>query len=76
VSGQTGLTWLLPIREVVGVDLDEVSPLFGNLILWKDRVDRTRINARPAVDALVWVDEVHLRSIIGVNAIDRADLHA
>src|ERR1700694_3120128 len=41
--------------EVVDVDLDEVPPLFGNLVLGIDGVDRAGIHARAAVDALVGI---------------------
>src|SRR5262252_2580942 len=61
---------LLPL-EVVGVDLDERGPLGGNLVLRKDRVHGAGIHARAAVDALVGIDEVHLRRIVGVDTVDR-----
>jgi hypothetical protein len=60
----------LPVFEIVGVDLDEIAPLLGNLILGKDRVDRTRIDARAAIDALVWVDVIHGGRVVSVDAVD------
>src|ERR1700676_211807 len=66
----------LPVFEIVGVDLDEIAPLLRNLVLGKDRVDRTRVDARAAVDALVRVDVIHRCSVVGVDAVDRTHLHA
>src|SRR5258708_15168069 len=65
----------LPVFEIVSVDLDEIAPLVRNLVLGKDRVDRTRGHARAAVDALVRVDVIHLSSVVGVHAIHRTDLY-
>src|ERR1700737_2955199 len=64
----------LPVFEIVSVDLDEIAPLLRNLVLGKDRVDRTRVHARAAVDALIRVDVIHLRSVVGVDAVHRTDL--
>src|ERR1700674_1602621 len=69
-------TQALPVFEVVGVDLDEIAPLLGNLVLGEDRVDRTRVYARAAVDALVGVDVVHGCRVVSVDAVHRTDLHA
>src|ERR1700694_4447015 len=66
----------LPVFEIVGVDLDEIAPLLRDLVLGKDRVDRTRGHARAAVDELVRVDEVHRRRVVRVDAVDRTDLYA
>src|ERR1700674_873075 len=66
----------LPVFEIVGVDLDEIAPLLRNLVLGKDRVDRTRVYARAAVDALVRVDVIHRRGVVGVDAVHRTDLNA
>src|ERR1700682_5114911 len=66
----------LPVFEIVGVDLDEIAPLLRNLVLGEDRVDRTRIHARTAIDALVRVDVIHVCRIVGVDAVHRTDLHA
>src|SRR6202158_5065978 len=65
----------LPVLEIVGVDLDEIAPLLRNLILRKDRVDRTRVHTCAAVDALVRVDEIHLRCVVGMDAVHRTDLN-
>ena len=67
---------LMPVFEVVDVDLDEVAPLLRDLVLRKDGVDRAGINARPAVDALVGVDVIHVCRVVRVDAVDRADLDA
>src|SRR5438045_2052694 len=64
------------LLEVVGVDPDEVRPLGRHLVLREDRVDRTGIDASAAVDALVGIDEVLVGGVVGVDAIDRTDLHA
>jgi hypothetical protein len=66
----------LPVFEIVGVDRDEIAPLLRNLILGKDRVDRTRIDAGAAVDALVRVDVIHVRRVVGMDAVDRTHLDA
>src|SRR5262249_42824240 len=67
---------------VFGVDLDVLLPLVGQLILGEARVDRARLNARVAVDALLRVD-VQLRLIVkpilvlgGVDAVNGAYLNA
>jgi hypothetical protein len=66
----------LPVFEIVGVDLDEIAPLLGNLVLGKDSVHRTRIHARAAVDALVRVDVIHRRGVVRVDAVDGTNLYA
>jgi hypothetical protein len=67
---------VLAVLEVVGVDLDEVSPLLGHFILRKDRVHGARVDASAAVDALIGIDVIHVRGIVGMDAIDRTDLDA
>ena len=48
----------------------------------RDRVHRAGLDAGVAVDALIGVDVEHLRRVVvrllgrGMNAVDRADLHA
>jgi len=76
VPAQSRRTASLPVFEEVGVDLDEVAPLLRNLVLRKDRVDRTGIHACAAVDALVGVDVVHVGRVGGVDAVHGTDLHA
>src|SRR2546428_4053468 len=56
------------------VQLDEALPLVRRLVLGEDRLHRTHRLTRPAVDALVGMDE-ELRVAL-VNAIDGAHLHA
>ena len=67
---------MLLLLEVVGVDLDVFAPLLRDLVLGEDGVDRARINARAAVDALIRVDEIHGRCVVGVNTVHGADLYA
>src|SRR3954462_10279122 len=68
--------------EVVGVDLREGGPLTGELVLRETGVDRARLDARVAVDALVGIDvKLLLRLVVGLvrsrmDAIHRADLDA
>jgi hypothetical protein len=65
VLGQSVLTGdVLPVFEIVGVDLDEVAPLLRHFILRKNRVNRARIDAGAAVYALVRVDEIHVRRVV------------
>src|ERR1700730_16903408 len=66
----------LPVFEVVGVDLDEIAPLLRNLVLREDSVDRTRVHARSAVDALVRVDVIHRCSVVCMNAVHGTNLYA
>src|SRR5690242_12207815 len=66
----------LPVFEIVGVDLDEIAPLLRDLVFGKDRVHRAGIDAGAAVDALVRVDVVHVRRVVRVNTVDRANLDA
>src|SRR5579863_6079428 len=67
---------------VSGVDLDVLDPLVGQLVLGEAGVDRTRLDAGIAVDALRGVDvELRLRVetllLLGrVDAVDGADLDA
>src|ERR1700730_1463437 len=72
----------LPAPVIVGVDLDVLLPLVGQLVLSEARVHRARLDAGVAVDALLGVD-VQLRLVVEpglllgrVDAIDRANLDA
>src|SRR2546422_320311 len=62
------------VLEELLVELDEVLPLLGSLILGENRLHRTHGLARAAVDALVGVDVEHRLTL--VDAVDRAHLHA
>ncbi len=62
---------LLGIREGV-VDLDEGVPLVRQRILREDRLDRALRFARPAIDALLGIDDQDPAEL--VNAVDRADV--
>src|SRR6185436_6891219 len=69
-------------REVLGVDLREALPLVRQLVLGEARVDRTRLDARVAVDALLGVDVELLDAVVvglvrrRVDAVHRAHLDA
>src|SRR5688572_28299002 len=62
--------------EVVGVDLGLVLLVGGDLVGRVDRVDRADGLAGAAVDADVGVDEVLLRVVVRLDAVDRALLDA
>jgi hypothetical protein len=68
--------------EELCVDLDEVFPLIGNLVLGKAGVYWTGFNTGVAVDALVGVDVKHLNFVITrlvwgwVDAVDGTNLDA
>src|SRR6266700_7931757 len=64
------------LLEVVDVDLDELRPLPRHLVLREDGVHRAGVDAGAAVDALIGIDVVHVGVVVGVDAVDRADLHA
>jgi hypothetical protein len=65
---------------VVRVDLGEVLPLVGQLVLGEAGVDRAGLDAGVAVDALLRVDEQLLDVVVvrlvrsGVDAVDGAHL--
>src|SRR5208282_19762 len=71
---------LLGVGAVVRVDLRVLLPLLGQLILREARIDRARLDAGVAVNALLGVDVQHLDRVIpglvgcGVDAVHRADL--
>src|SRR6266511_696066 len=69
-------TATLFVREIVGVDLDVVLPLVRHRVLGEDRRHRALRLARPAVDALLGIDEEHRIVIGGVDAIHRTDIDA
>src|SRR6266849_6257776 len=71
-----GQSTLLTILEIVRVDLDVFAPLLRNFVLGEDGVDGARINASAAVDALIRIDEIHGRGLVGVNTVHRTDLYA
>ena len=60
--------------EVLVVLLDERRPLGWHLGVGENRLHRALGLARPAVDALVWVDVVLILSF--VDAVHRADVDA
>jgi DMSO/TMAO reductase YedYZ molybdopterin-dependent catalytic subunit len=67
---------------VLGVDLGELRPLVGQLVLGKARVHRTGLHAGVAIDALLGVDVELLDLVVvgflgrRVNAVDGTDLDA
>src|SRR3954465_7619303 len=70
------------VLEVLRVDLAEALPLVGHLVLGEARVDRARLDAGVAVDALLRVDVELLDGVVvglvrsRMDAVDRADLGA
>src|SRR3954468_4066587 len=68
--------------EVLDVDLGEALPLVGQLVLGEARVDRARLDAGVAVDALLWVNVELLYLVVvrllgcRMDAVDRAHLDA
>src|SRR4051812_24107978 len=68
--------------EVLDVDLGEPLPLVGQLVLGEARVDRARLDAGVAVDALLRVDVELLHLVVvrllrrRMDAVDRAHLDA
>src|SRR5262249_23198512 len=68
------LTDVGPRLGVLGVDLLVLGPLLGEVRLRKDRLGGTDGLARSAVDALVGVDDQHVRAL--VEAVDGAHLDA
>src|SRR5690348_16870458 len=78
-TSRVSRTSALPVGEVVGVDLGEVLPLVRQLILGEDRVHRTGLDARVAVDALFGIDKelLHVGKaglvFCRMNAVNRAD---
>ena len=69
------LRTLLTLIEL-GVDRAELGPLLGQIVLEKDRLDRTDFGTHATVDALIRVDEELLGVIRRVNAVDGANLDA
>ena len=70
------------LLEVRGVDLRVLLPLVGQLVLGEARIDRARLDAGVAVDALLGIDvELHDVLVVrlvgrGVDAVHRAHLDA
>ena len=68
--------------EMVGIDLHEMPPLFGHVVVEINRLDGAFVNACTAVYACIGIDEKLGRGLkagfIGprMNAIDGADHHA
>src|SRR5215467_5658116 len=76
-SVQLGLCRRLDSRIVLEellVQLDEVLPLIGRLVLSEDRLDRAHRLASAAVDAFIRVDVEH--RVAFVDAVDRTHLDA
>jgi hypothetical protein len=67
--------------EISSVLLSEVRPLLGQIVERENRGDRTHWNARPAIDALDWIDVDQLFGaklgvvFFGVDAIHRTGVH-
>src|SRR2546430_14228552 len=63
--------------EVVEIPRDDPFQLRRYLVLWIDRRHRTGVDTRPAVDALIGVDDEH--PVLGPtvdDAVSRADINA
>src|SRR5918999_620850 len=71
-----------PLGEELGVELQRVLVLLGDLELGEDRVDRAGLDAGVAIDAELRVDEELLRRLeirvpgLRMDAVDRTDLDA
>src|SRR5690606_16773984 len=59
------------LRSALGVDLQPVLLVLGQLRLVVDRLDRTLRHARSTIDTLVRIDVEHL--VVPVKTLDRAD---
>jgi hypothetical protein len=64
------------LREELGVGFFVFSPFFGEIFLRKNGFHGTNRDASTAVDTLVWVDVVAVRSFTGVDAVDGANFYA
>src|SRR5580658_3952525 len=62
--------------EVVRVDLHVVLPLFRDVRVGENRLDRAGRNACTAVDADLGIDEEHLVGLRPVDAVHRAHVNA
>src|SRR5262249_12561071 len=81
-AGRVELADGLAVCVVVGVALREAGPLLRELILGEARINRARLDAGIAVDALFGVDIEHLDVVVvrlvggRVDAVDGADFDA
>src|SRR3954465_15848027 len=80
---RSGMPGLASARRVVlNVDLREPLPFLGQLVLGEAGVDRARLDARVAVDALLGIDVELLNAVVvglvrrRVDAVHRAYLDA
>ena len=68
--------------EVIRVHLREVRPLVRKIVEGEDRRDGADRHASAAIDAFHWIDVQHRFRLefgivlLGMNAIDRAGVHA
>jgi hypothetical protein len=51
-------------RHSIGIQLDELCPLLGDIRLVEDRVNRAFRNTCVAVNAIVWINVKHLLVVI------------
>src|SRR5476649_1381337 len=64
----------LPHLGELGVERDEVFLFRGHVVLGEDRLDRAFRDAQRAIDALVGIDDQHVRAF--AKAVDRAHVDA
>jgi hypothetical protein len=62
--------------EEVVIDAGEVLPPTGKVFLGVDRIHRTFRDAHATIDALIWINEVHVRSSGRMDAVDRTHIGA
>jgi hypothetical protein len=62
--------------KIVAVLRKKRGPLLRQIILEEDRLDRANLGADTTVDAFVRIDEVLVSIVIGMDAVDWADLDA
>jgi len=70
------------LSKMICVDLSKMLPLLRDVLITKDRFDRTSRLARTAIDALIRVDVKHLSGLelwlilAGMNAVHRTNVDA
>ena len=67
---------VLAVFEVLAVGEQELGPLLREVVLEEDGFDGADFGADATVDALIGIDEVLLLGVVGVDAVDGADLDA
>ena len=62
--------------EEVAIDTGEVLPRTGKFVRGVDRIHRALWDAHPAIDTLIWINEVHVRLRGRMDAVDRTYIGA